>query len=283
MADYIAESGTEAGNSLEHQHDLYITSGGKVGIGTTGPTVDLEICDSATPSLVLRKSGNAGYGKITSCGGGESNDLRFCTDGDNERMRINTGGCVGIGCTNPDEKVKIDGGENDTKFEIEGSKNLGIRLDGNDTTNHSSWIIQNFQYSPGSANGRLRFYNEDDGVGEVMCISKNGNVGIGVTNPGVKLAVNGIIEAQTDVKIGDLTVPDYVFEQGYNLRSLSDVKNFIEKHKHLPDVPSAADYKADGGVKIGKLNELLMRKIEELTLYILGQENRIKELEMKIA
>lgn len=108
-------------------------------------------------------------------------------------------------------------------------------------------------------------------------------MGIGVTNPGVELAVNGTIEAATDVKIGTLTVPDYVFDKAYNLRSLSDVKDFIEKHKHLPDVPSAADYKKEGGVMIGKLNELLLRKIEELTLYILGQENRIKELETKLA
>lgn len=93
--------------------------------------------------------------------------------------------------------------------------------------------------------------------------------------------VKGKIYA-TEVEI-TRSVPsaDYVFREDYNLLPLSDVASFISKNRHLPNVPSAAEFKQNG-YSIGDMDNLLLEKIEELTLHIIKQEQRIKELERKV-
>lgn len=56
---------------------------------------------------------------------------------------------------------------------------------------------------------------------------------------------------------------------------------YITQHKHLPEVPSAEEFEQNG-YKAGDMDDLLLRKIEELTLYIIEQEKRIEELEEKV-
>lgn len=74
------------------------------------------------------------------------------------------------------------------------------------------------------------------------------------------------------------TGADFVFAEDYQLRSLSEVKAFIEENKHLPEIKSAQEMQEEG-VSISELQKQLLQKIEELTLYILQQEERIKVLE----
>ncbi len=94
-----------------------------------------------------------------------------------------------------------------------------------------------------------------------------GNVGIGTTTPKSKLAVNGQIRA-TEVKVlADVnSVPDYVFESDYDLRTLKETKEYIAQNKHLPEIPSATEI-GENGIDLGDMNMRLLKKIEELTLY----------------
>jgi len=62
------------------------------------------------------------------------------------------------------------------------------------------------------------------------------------------------------------------------LKSLEEVQNYIEEHGHLPNIPSAKEME-DSGVQLGVMNMKLLEKIEELTLYTLEQEKRIKTIE----
>jgi|SRR5690606_6796090 len=117
-------------------------------------------------------------------------------------------------------------------------------------------------------------------VGVVMTVENDGRVGIGTTTPQAKLAVNGNILAK-EIKIKtDISVPDYVFEDTYALPSLSSIERYVKVHKHLPEVPSAKDIERDG-LDLAEMNLLLLKKVEELTLYLLEQDKRIKELENK--
>ncbi|MNY18686.1 hypothetical protein D3C86_1520820 [compost metagenome] len=61
---------------------------------------------------------------------------------------------------------------------------------------------------------------------------------------------------------------------------LNELKEFIRVNSHLPNVPSAAEY-AETGVDLGEMNRVLLEKVEELTLYILQMEDRLKSLEEK--
>ncbi|WP_026994009.1 hypothetical protein [Flectobacillus major] len=71
---------------------------------------------------------------------------------------------------------------------------------------------------------------------------------------------------------------DYVFKPEYKLSSLDKVKSYIKENGHLPDVPSTETVLKDG-IDIADNQRLLLQKIEEMTLYILQQEDRIKKLE----
>jgi hypothetical protein len=111
----------------------------------------------------------------------------------------------------------------------------------------------------------------------------SGNVGIGTTTiPGVyKLAVNGSMVA-TELKVKlQANWPDYVFEKDYPLVPLPELEKSIQQMGHLPDIPSAGEVKANDGMEVGKMQVLLLEKVEELTLYIIQLEKRIQELEAK--
>jgi hypothetical protein len=60
--------------------------------------------------------------------------------------------------------------------------------------------------------------------------------------------------------------------------SLTELESYLKLNKHLPEVASAKEMETHG-INIGEMNMLLLKKIEELTLYILQQETRIKSLE----
>ena len=83
--------------------------------------------------------------------------------------------------------------------------------------------------------------------------------------------------------IVDLSVPgpDYVFADHYRLTTLKEVEDFIQQNKHLPEIPSAKEMEANG-VELGTMNMLLLKKIEELTLYLLEQQNMNMKLSDRI-
>lgn len=110
-----------------------------------------------------------------------------------------------------------------------------------------------------------------------------GNVGIGTdlssNANSYSLAINGKIGAkEVQVENTSTTWPDYVFADDYDLKPLSEVENFIRENRHLPDIPSAQEM-AKKGQNLGEMNALLLQKIEELMLYVIEQENSIRNLE----
>lgn len=122
---------------------------------------------------------------------------------------------------------------------------------------------------------------------ERIRIAADGNVGIGTNSPDVKLAVNGDIRAKR-VKVTATNWPDYVFHPSYQLPGLMEVADFIHQHQHLPGVPSQAEIQREGSVDVGAMNETLLKKIEELTLYMIELKkenislaNRLRQLETK--
>lgn len=104
-----------------------------------------------------------------------------------------------------------------------------------------------------------------------------GNVAVGDPLENKNLHVYGNIYSQ-EVKVQlQIPAPDYVFEPGYQLMKLPELQKYLDKNKHLPEIPSAKEMEKEG-VKLSEMNMLLLKKVEELTLYMLEQQKEIDAL-----
>ena len=118
----------------------------------------------------------------------------------------------------------------------------------------------------------------------------NGYIGIGTTNPDEKLTVKGKIHAEEIIV--DLAVPaDYVFQKyftgksdlkaDYEFPKLEEIEKFVKENNHLPGVPSAKEIQ-ENGLKVGEMNNLLLQKIEELTLLLIEQNKKMTQQDVRI-
>ena len=107
-----------------------------------------------------------------------------------------------------------------------------------------------------------------------------GYVGIGTTTPHEMLSVNGNIRSK-QIKVETANWPDYVFKPDYQLPSLADVKTYIGQNQHLPDMPSEKEI-AQSGLNLGEVVKMQTKKIEELTLYLIEQQEKLQKLEAKL-
>ena len=183
-------------------------------------------------------------------------------------------GNVGIGTSTPDFPLEVEVPDNTN----------GIIL-GNSTGAKFFMKV--------NATGGGQLFVRNTGGADRIFLNANGQsffmntVGIGL-NPvnnvnGYKLAVNGLIGSK-EVQIENTSAiwPDYVFDEEYNLMSLEETKYFIEANKHLPNVPSAKEIETQGGSKVGETDVILLQKIEEITLHLIEQNEKIKELQSQV-
>lgn len=114
-------------------------------------------------------------------------------------------------------------------------------------------------------------------------IYREGSVMIGAHSlADSKLSVTeGIIS--TSLRVIDGRWPDYVFYKNYDLMSLSEVKTFIAKHKHLPNTPSEAEVVAEGGFKVGSVLNNHQEKIEEAFLHLISLKAQATQLNEELA
>lgn len=107
-----------------------------------------------------------------------------------------------------------------------------------------------------------------------------GSVGIGTSpNSNYRLSVNGSV--RTKEVIVESGWSDFVFESGYHLPTLEEVEKYILENGHLIDIPPAS-HVYENGIGLARMTTLLLQKIEEMTLYIIAADKKIKELESHI-
>ncbi|TCI90003.1 tail fiber protein [Tenacibaculum sp. M341] len=229
--------------------------------------------------------------------------LNFYTynSGLKKRMIINQNGHVGIGTISPNSKLTVGTQTSNSPSDIAqfgsykpdgearvlslvnsgGGSNPSTSIDFHNNSNWSpTGKIQTEQIGT-STESVLNFYTYKSGLKKRMIINQNGHVGIGTFSPDMELTVNGKIHAK-EMKI-DLAVPapDYVFKSDYNLRSIEEIEHFINKHSHLPEIPSAEEF-AKNGVMQAEMDMNLLKKIEELTLYTIDQQKEINSQKKEI-
>jgi len=112
-----------------------------------------------------------------------------------------------------------------------------------------------------------------NGIGNSkLLVAKNGT-----GNTVLQLDNSGLLRAR-EIKVDEAAWPDFVFKKSYSIMPLADVEAYINKNKHLPNIPSALDIETNG-LSLGKMQNLHMQKIEELTIYTIEQNKQIESLE----
>lgn len=193
-------------------------------------------------------------------------------------------GSVGVGTVNPLEKLTVANSSpnamgiyRDLDVNEVGSAATSINLGARNGNTFMAGAQINGVLSYPATNGFMTFATLTSGtLSTKMIIDVAGNVGIGTATPHEALSVNGNIRSK-QIVVEATNWPDYVFNEEYTLMPLSEVKAYIGKNQHLPEMPSEKDV-TEKGLNLGEVNKLLTKKVEELTLYLIDLQEQMKLL-----
>lgn len=171
---------------------------------------------------------------------------------------------------------------------VYGSTNGYLLLNNNNLRWYNSGSSP-FSISYGNANnnsGTSLFEIAPNGDATFMgnAVVSNGYLAINTTNTvgNHALYVGGSIIGEEVVVKSQGSWPDYVFDPDYDLCSLEDLEMFIESNRHLPGVPSAAEV-TEVGQALGANQQVLLEKVEELTLYMIQLNKELEAAKTRIA
>ena len=253
---------TNTGNS--NDASILIDNQRRVGIGTANPNAKFHIHSNDGGLKLSASSGNSHIWS-TNESGNVWQDLEY-----HANNHLFTQGNLAIGST----------ATSGDRLSIEGDGKWQLKLRDTDTGG-VDWRIGSSSDDWAAGGGKFIITNSGNSGDASITIDNQRRVGIGTTHPQSKLSVNGQIRA-TEVKVlADISVPDYVFEHGYELRTLKETKEYITKNKHLPEIPSASEI-GENGIDLGDMNMRLLKKIEELTLYQIELLEKVEELQSKV-
>lgn len=162
-------------------------------------------------------------------------------------------------------------------------EDAGVFLEPKDVENSSTFIrLRDEGHGiEVDSQGIMRIKSQTQGANSKLILQGKVSVNTNSMNTSYSLCVKGGILTDKVKIIHSSDWPDYVFSSDYLLMPLSDLKAFVTEKHHLPDVPSENDIMAEG-IEIGDMQSILLKKIEEMTLYILQQQEQIDKLEQRI-
>ena len=243
-----------------------------VGIGTATPETRLEIKHSSGENALRIRRNEKIYDFRIS----DSDHLQI-RDRDNTRLTIRSNG-----------EIKTE-----SNLIVEGSL-LSEKLSGHfliyagTGENEGARILMQPVNTAKNMKGSLKFYTPADGWIEfhqggqqVMNIREDKNIYVGWHDNESDIYVRGEVHAKK-FRATYTPWPDYVFDPLYKLPQLDEVENFIHTHRHLPGIPSAQTVEKEG-IELAEMNALLLKKIEELTLYVIEQQKQINALNQRFA
>lgn len=197
-------------------------------------------------------NGNNTYFLSTSQGGGVTPNIKLQA-GSGNYLFAQANGNLGIGTSNP---------YSNTGLTI--SKNSGSALIAEQTTTNN--------YSYGIM------------VKAASSLTKSLAVkGPGGTDNFLVYADGKVFARDVEVTLGAYNHPDYVFESGYPLLSLEELKTYLEQNKHLPGIPSAAEVASKGSMSVGTMQQQLLEKVEELSLYVIQLNDELQATQKQLA
>lgn len=254
---------------------MTIDQNGNTGIGTITPGSILTIND-VDPILQLRNGDvDKGFVQVV------SNDMKIGTNISNTlgKFVIRTAGA---------DRVEVDGSGNMSSFGNITVEKTNPRISFTDPTGTSLISFSNstkdLTIQKTSLGGGSLVLRADGGLGSTtLNLTTSGllNFGTGLNPATYKFSVEGKVIATDFTALPVGSWPDYVFENDYRLRSLAEVKQFIDVNKHLPNIPPASQIEKEG-IQLGDMSKRLIEKVEELTLYIIQLQEQVDTMKKKM-
>ena len=201
---------------------------------------------------------------------------------------MNSSANIGINTTNPAFNLDVNGSLHANQIVVidaAGTNSQALWIRGTSSGGDANLTLQagNSQaYWITGANGMLRIGNNggtEPGTG-IINIDMYGNAGIG-GNPSSNYKLNVVGNLRANQVVVNTTGADFVFDSTYRLPSLRQVENYIHANHHLPDIAPAAQMQKEG-VDLGDNQTLLLKKVEELTLYIIQQDKKMAEMQAQL-
>jgi hypothetical protein len=289
----LVGTSTDNGNKLQVQGKIWATEL-QIPTGASGGKVLTSDQDgNATWQLPQANAWLLGGNSNTFNALGTISDVSIPVITNNQlRMWIGNDGNVAIGNTfTPTEKLDVLGNVKATGLIIPTNAAAGKVLtsdaNGNATwqdatggSGTSGWALGGNTVSAATKLGTVSNHDLLITTNDVtrILVGANGTVGIGTTqiNEDYKLFVEGSIRTRK-VRVDPAAWPDYVFDHHYKLPSLAEVEQFIQKNHHLPGMPPAAEVEKNG-LDLGDNQSQLLKKIEELTLYVIDLNKKVEKL-----
>jgi len=250
---------------------LDVNGGVKLNPGLTNENSLQVVSNTSSQINLLMYVQNSAQWNIYANGNGQLRFRRTDNNPNGGNKMVIDGDNVGIGTDTPDAKLHVYGsnaGQGNVLSSIMFGRVNGPEIQAIQESSDDDVQGMAFRVKSSALHSNPNF--------EAVRIDRYGNVGVGTTSPDAKLAVNGTIHAK-EVKVDLTGWPDYVFKEDYNLPTLEEVEKYIKEKGHLINTPSAKEVE-ENGIELGKMNKLLLEKIEELILYTLQQQ---RELEIK--
>ncbi|WP_353721944.1 hypothetical protein [Dyadobacter sp. 676] len=189
------------------------------------------------------------------------------------------GGNAGFNNTIGQRNVFVGPGAGFSNVSGEGNVFIGASAGFNETSSNKLYIANSNTVTPlvyGDFADSKVVINGKMGISTSTFPSTVGTADVSAYKLFVK---GGILTDELRIRTG---WADYVFNPDYKLQSLKEVKNFIKQHGHLPNVPSAGTVENEG-LSVGNITRIQQEKIEELTLYLIEQneENQAQRKEIE--
>lgn len=278
---------------------------------TTNDGVRIQQTGTSASTLGLFNTGAGGHNwSLFSSGAGNAQGAGhfFLYDYTSTQIPLFVSGTnynIGMGTTAPFSKLHVHDGGLFISGSVPGYG--GPQLFFSNTATQPQWAVE---YTTSAAMSGMNFWRPFGATGTLgnyfLFLGNNGKIGVNTDNPIAQLTVNGktligdpgvvtsmpgnynlyvqngILTEKVRVAINNTAFwADYVFEDNYKLRPLQEVESFIAANNHLPEVPSACEVVA-GGIDVAQMDATLLKKIEELTLYMISQNKKMESQQQEI-